>query len=81
MYSRATTSAMADRVVVGFFVVLGAVLGVGILTAEHSGRLVCDSENEYWKARPTSSPSIEGQEPKGAVVGFGGGIVCEIAYS
>lgn len=32
MYSRATTSAMAERPA-GFFVVLGAVFGVGILAA------------------------------------------------
>ena len=31
VYSRATTSEMADRVVVGFLVVLGVVLGLGIL--------------------------------------------------
>ena len=31
VYSRATTSAIAERVVVGFLVVFGAVLGVGIL--------------------------------------------------
>ena len=34
MYSRATTSAMADRFVVGFLGVLGVVLGVGILATK-----------------------------------------------
>ena len=43
VYSRATTSAMAERVAVGFLVVLGAVLGVGILTGKGYSRLVCDT--------------------------------------
>ena len=36
VYSRATTSAMADRVVVGFLLVLGFVLG-GILAVREVG--------------------------------------------
>ena len=39
MYSRATTSAIAERVVVGFLVVLGWVFGVGILSGENACRL------------------------------------------
>lgn len=50
VYSRATTSAMADRVVVGFFVVLGVVLGVGILTVKGDSTLVDSWAHDSWKA-------------------------------
>ena len=40
VYSRATTSAIADRVVAGFFAALDAVLGVGMLTKKGSTILV-----------------------------------------
>lgn len=41
---------MADRVVVGFLVVLGAVLGVGILTENDSSVLADGRANHDWKA-------------------------------
>ena len=41
---------MADRVVVGFLVVLGAVLGVGILTVIDSTVLADERAHHGWKA-------------------------------
>ncbi len=41
---------MADRVVVGFLVVLGAVLGVGILTANDNIRSADSRAHDDWEA-------------------------------
>lgn len=41
---------MADRVVVGFLVVLGAVLGVGIVTGKGDSRLVDGRTHDDWKS-------------------------------
>lgn len=56
---------MADRVVVGFLVVLGVVLGVGILTGRRNRVSVDSRLHDGWKVQSYLLSSTNGSRWKG----------------